>query len=345
MPTASPLPQAPCAPPLDPAGRVKGAVDFSDIFRAREGVAALVGSSPVRRYPLLDELVGHDVQVVVKHDNHLPVNTFKVRNACAALLRLDAAERARGVIAASTGNHGQGLAWAGQQLGIPVTVCVPVGNNPEKNATMRSLGARLVELGASYDDCAAECASLAAAEGLTLVHSTNNAGVLAGAGTLAMEFLEQAPDLDALVLALGGGSQSVGAIVARDAMKPSLEIYAVQSDGARAQHDAWHDGRARRGEPANTFAEGIACGSTYDFTFDTLRAGLTDFVRVTDADIAQGVRDLIRITHNLPEGAGATGLAGVRAMAPRLAGKTVGVVLCGGNMDTAVLQRILNGEM
>ena len=299
----------------------------------------------MRRYPLLDALVGHGVRVVVKHDNHLPVNTFKVRNACAALLRLSVAERTQGVIAASTGNHGQGLAWAGQKLGVPVTICVPLENNPEKNATIRSLGARLVECGASYDACALECAILAAEEGLTVVHSTNNAGVLAGAGTLTAEFLEQAPDMDALVLALGGGSQSVGAIVSRDALKPALEVYAVASDGAPAQHDAFHDGQPRRGEPANTFAEGIACGSTYEFTFDTLRAGLTDFVLVRDADIAQAVRDLIRVTHNLPEGAGATGLAGVRRLAPRLAGKTVGIVMCGGNMDTVVLRRILNGEM
>jgi threonine dehydratase len=326
-------------------GAVAGAIEFSDILRARAAIGPVIGSSPVRRYPLLDALVGHGIRVVVKHDNHLPVNTFKVRNACAALLRLDAEERSGGVIAASTGNHGQGLAWAGGQLGIPVTVCVPIGNNPEKNATIRSLGARLLERGASYDDCALECASIAAAEGLALVHSTNNAGVIAGAGTLAAEFLEQAPDLDALVLALGGGSQSVGAIIARDAMQPALEIYAVQSEGARAQHDAWHDGRPRRGEPAHTFAEGIACGSTYDFTFDTLRTGLTDFVLVREAGIAQGVRDLIRITHNLPEGAGAAGIAGVRALAPRLAGKTVGVVMCGGNMDTEVLRRILNGEL
>lgn len=327
------------------AAAAENAIEYADILRARAGIVPMIGSSPVRRYPLLDELVGHEVRVVVKHDNHLPVNTFKVRNASAALLRLAPADRQRGVIAASTGNHGQGLAWAGQQLGVPVTVCVPVGNNPEKNATIRSLGARLVERGATYDACAAECLSIASEEGLTLVHSTNNAGVLAGAGTLTMEFLEQAPDLDALVLALGGGSQAVGALISRDAMKPALEVYAVQSEGARAQHDAWHDGRARIGEPVNTFAEGIACGSTYDLTFDTLRAGLTDFVLVSESEIAQGVRDLIRITHNLPEGAGATGLAGVRKLAPRLKGKTVGVVMCGGNMDTVVLRRILNGEM
>ena len=318
---------------------------FSDIEQARTGLRAHLEVSPVRQYPLLDAEIGHGIRVLVKHDNHLPVNTFKVRNAVSALLRLPADMRERGVIAASTGNHGQGLAWAGSRLGVPVTICVPEGNNPEKNATIRSLGARLVETGATYDGCVTACAAMAHAESLTTVHSTNNRGVLAGAGTLTAEFLEQVPELDAIVLALGGGSQSVGAIIARDAMKPELDVFAVQSSGARAQHDAWHDGRTRTGEPTNTFAEGIACGSTYEFTFETLRRGLTDFVLVHDADITQGVRDLLRITHNLSEGAGATGLAGLRALAPRLAGKTVGIVICGGNMDTTVLARILNGAM
>jgi len=324
---------------------MKTPISFADISLARTGLAEHLAPSAVRQYPLLDTEIGHGIRVVVKHDNHLPVNTFKVRNATGALLRLPADLRARGVIAASTGNHGQGLAWAGARLRVPVVICVPLGNNPEKNATIRSLGATLVEAGATYDACVAHCTALAAERGLTEIHSTNDLGVLAGAGTLAAEFLEQVPEIDALVLALGGGSQSVGAIVARDAVKPSLEIYAVQSEGARAQHDAWHDGRIRSGERADTFAEGIACGSTYEFTFDTLRGGLADFVLVSEAEIAAGVRDLLRITHNLAEGAGATGLAGLRRLAPRLAGKTVGIVMCGGNMNTSTLARILNGEL
>lgn len=316
-------------------------VDHAAIVRAQAQLLPLIGTSPVRRYALLDELVGHDVRVVVKHDNHLPVNTFKVRNAVAALLQLGGGAAASGVAAASTGNHGQGVAWAGERLGIPVTICVPLRNNPEKNATIRALGARLVEAGETYDECIEHCARLAATEGLTLVHSTNNPGVLAGAGTLTAEFLAQAPDLDALVFALGGGSQSVGGIVVRDTVKRGLPIFAVQSEMARAQHDAWHDGQPRQSEPVATFAEGIACGSTYEYTFDTLRAGLADFVLVGEADIAQAIRDLLRITHNVAEGAGATGLAGLRKLAPRLAGKTVGIVLCGGNIDTATLRRVL----
>lgn len=320
-------------------------ISYADVMAARARLAPHLDPSPVRHYPLLDALVGHDIRVMVKHENHLPVNTFKVRNATSALTALPESVAKRGVAAASTGNHGQGLAWAGARLGVPVTICVPLGNNPEKNDAIRALGARLIETGATYDASAAACATIAANEGLTVIHSTNNRDVLAGAGTLTAEFLQQAPELDALVIALGGGSQAVGAIVVRDTVKPTLAVYAVQSAGARAQHDGWRDGRERSGVEAHTFAEGIATGSTYELTFETLRHGLADFVLTEDAQIAQGVRDLLRITHNLAEGAGAAGLAGLRVLAPRLAGKTVGVILCGGNLDAARLGEILAGRL
>ncbi len=317
---------------------------YADVIAARARLASHFDRSPVRHYPQLDALIGYGVRVLLKHENHLPVNTFKVRNAVSALTALPPDIAARGVAAASTGNHGQGLAWAGERLGIPITICVPEHNNPEKNAAIRSYGARLIEVGATYDDAATHCGALAEAERLTVIHSTNHHNVLAGAATLSDEFLDQAPELDAIILALGGGSQAVGAIVTRDARKPALEVYAVQSHGAPAQHNGWHDGEARHGEPTSTFAEGIATGSTYAMTFDTLRDGLHDFVLVTDAQIAQAVRDLLRITHNVAEGAGATGLAGLHLLAPRLAGKTVGLVLCGGNLDSRRLAEILAGR-
>ena len=321
-------------------------ISFADVTAARTRLRAHFPMSPAMTYPLLDDLVGQGIRVWVKHDNHLPVSTFKVRNATSALTALvardpDAARR--GVAAATTGNHGQGLAWAGARLGVPVTICVPVGNNPEKNASIRSYGARLIEAGATYDEAIASCETVIAAEGLTLVHSTNDREVLAGAGTLTAEFLEQVPELDAMVIALGGGSQCVGAITVRNAIRPSMAVFAVQSEGASAQHDGWHDGVARRSQSVHTFAEGIATGSTYAMTFDVLRPGLSDFVLVSEDAIAQGVRDLLRITHNIAEGAGAAGLAGLRVLAPRLEGKTVGIVLCGGNMDGARLRVILAG--
>ncbi len=322
-------------------------ISYADVCAARERIAAHLSPSPAMHYPLLDALVGHGVTVWVKHENHLPINSFKVRNATSALTALlarDPAAAARGVIAASTGNHGQGLAWAGARLGVPVTICVPVGNNPEKSAVIESYGARLIEVGDSYDGAIAACGEMAEREGLTLVHSTNHLDVMAGAGTMTAEFLEQVPQLDAVIMALGGGSQCVGAIAVRDVVRPSLAVYAVQSEGATAQHDAWRDGTARQGAPVKTFAEGIATGATYTMTRDALRAGLTDFVLVSEDAMAQGVRDLLRITHNVAEGAGAAGLAAVQQLAPQLAGKTVGIVLCGGNLATDRLRIILDGR-
>lgn len=321
-------------------------IRFDDVLAARVRLRPHVPPSPAMHYPLLDALVGHGIRVSLKHENHLPMATFKVRNATSALTALlerdpDAARR--GIAAASTGNHGQGLAWAGARLGVPVTICVPAGNNPAKNASIRAYGARLVEHGASYDDAIARCAELVESERLTLVHSTNNADVLAGAATIFVEWLEQEPTLDAVVLCLGGGSQCVGAITVRDVRRPALDVFAVQSAGASAQHDAWHDGRPRQHQPIAAFAEGIATGSTFEMTFPTLRRGLADFVLTSDDALAENVRDLLRITRTVAEGSGAAGLAGLRVLAPRLAGTHVGVLISGGSLDLERLRTIVNG--
>jgi threonine dehydratase len=319
-------------------------VSYDDILAARERLHPFFGASPVRHYPLLDALVGHGIRVLVKHENHLPTGSFKVRNGTASITALTSEQAERGVIAATTGNHGLGLAWAGAARGVSVTICVPKGNNPEKNAGIRSFGATLIEVGDRYDDTVVACRAIAEQEQRTIVHSTNHRPVVAGAGTMMAEFCEQAPELDAVVIALGGGSQAVGAMAVASALKPDLQIFAVQSQGATAQHDAWRDGMPRAGAPVQTFAEGIATGSTYELTFEALRGGLADFVLASDDMIAQGVRDLWSITHNLAEGSGATGLAGLRLLAPQLAGKTVGIVMCGGNLDAARAVEILAGK-
>lgn len=320
-------------------------ITVKDIRAARLRLAPYLQPSALRHYPLLDEVVGHGVRVLVKHENHNPVNSFKVRNGLSAITALPPDVAAQGVAAASTGNHGQGIAYAAHQLGIPATICVPIGNNPEKNAAIRALGATLVETGSSYDECTMNCAKLASDKGFTVLHSTNNRDVLAGAGTLSLELLEQAPDVSAMVIAVGGGSQVVGALVVADALKPSLRVYGAQSAEAPAQHESWKANKRLAPIPSRTFAEGIATAVAYDMTFDTLVAGLADFVLVPDAAIAQSVRDLWRITHNLVEGSGATGLAGLRALAPTLQGQTVAIVLSGGNLDSATASRILGGAM
>ena len=318
-------------------------ITFDDVTAARARIALYLSPTPLRHYAELDAETG--ARVLVKHENHLPTNAFKARNALSFMTGLPPEQRTRGVVAATRGNHGAGLAWAGSQLGVPVVICVPHGNNPEKNAAIRGHGAELVEAGRDYDEAVEAAKRLVLDRGLTLAHSTNDANVIAGAATLAVEICEQADRLDAIVVAVGGGSQAVGAIIATQALRPSVKIYGVQSTAAPAIHDSWHAKTRLTTETANTFADGLATRATYDLTWDALRDGLTGFVAVSDAAIAAAIRLLLRTTHNLAEGAGAAGLAGLIALRDELAGKSVAVILSGANIDTPTLRRVLTGEL
>ena len=316
-------------------------ISFEDVLAARARIAPYLTPTPLRRYATLDAELG--VRVLVKHDNHLPTNAFKARNAMSFMTALAPEQRARGVVAATRGNHGAGLAWAGELLGVPVTICVPHGNNPEKNAAMRGYGAVLIEHGRDYDEAAARAAELVGERGLVLAHSTNDRNVIAGAATLFAELHEQAIELDAIVVAVGGGSQAVGAIVTTAKFRPGMPIYGVQAAGASAIHDSWHAKQRLTVANATTFADGLATRATYDLTWPAIVEGLTDFVTVSDPVLAAAIRMLLRTTHNLAEGAGAAGLAGVIALREQLMGKTVGIVLSGANIDAATLRTVLDG--
>ncbi len=319
-------------------------ITLEDVRAAEARIRSHLGPpTPLREYAPLNQAVGHGIRVHVKHDNHLPTNAFKARNALAALTALSEEERARGVVAATRGNHGAGLAWAGQRLGTPVTICVPRGNNPEKNAAMVGHGATLVEEGADYDEAVAIAQRLVTTRGMTLVHSTNNPNVIAGAGTMTLEMLEQAPWLDALVMSVGGGSQVVGALTVVRALKPGLEVYGVQAHNASAACDSFHAGHMVTTPTADTFADGLATRSAYAVTFGAMKEGLEDFVTATEGELAAAVRLMIRSTHNLAEGAGAASLAGLLKLAPRLKDKRVAVVLSGSNIDQHALRRVMDG--
>jgi threonine dehydratase len=320
-------------------------ITLGDVEAARERLTGYLRQTPLRQYAPLDHAVGRGIAVVVKHENHNPTNAFKVRNGLAALTAMGPAELSHGVAAATRGNHGLGLAYAGSRLGVPVVICVPVGNNPEKNEAMAGYGAKVIETGRDYDDAAAAMRRIAAERGLTLVHGTNHAAVLAGAGTITQEILEQEPDVDAIVIAIGGGSQAVGALTVVRALKPSVKVFGVQAAGASAIHDGWYARRPTTTAAADTFADGIATRSTYELTFGALCEGLAGFVTVTDAEIADALRLLLATTHNLAEGAGAAGLAGLLKLRDDLAGMRVAVILSGANIDAATLKRVVNREI
>jgi threonine dehydratase len=320
-------------------------VSLADVRAARDRIRPYVPVTPLRRYAPLEEELGYGLRVFVKHDNHLPTQAFKARNGMSAMSALDPAQRKLGVVGATRGNHGAALAWAGQLLSVPVTICVPRGNNPEKNAAIRGFGATLVEEGDDYEAAVRVVDRLVAERGLTLVHSTNSKDVIAGAGTMALEMLEQEPSLDALVLAVGGGSQAVGALAVARSLKPGLAVYAVQAAQASAAHDSWHAKRRLVGPSASTFADGLATRSTYDLTFPALLEGLRGFVTVSEREIAEAIRIFLRTTHNLAEGAGAAGLAGLVSLRETLAGKSVGISLCGANIDQETLRRVVAREL
>lgn len=320
-------------------------ITFHDVEAARDRIARHLSPTPFRPYPRLSAIVGHGIELFVKHENHQPTNSFKIRNGLSFMTALDADERRRGVVAASTGNHGQGIAFGGQLTGVSVTVCVPAGNNPDKNASMRALGATVVEEGRDYDEAVGVMQRIAATEGRLVAHSTNDPRVVAGAGTMTLEILAQEPDLDALVIATGGGSQAVGAMTVARVLSPALEVYGVQAAGASAIHDSWHAHTRLTTPRADTFAEGVATRTTYDLTFPALQEGLAGFVTVTDAEIAEALRTIVAETHNLIEGAAAMGFAALPKLADRLAGKRVGIVFCGGNIDVGILRRVLAREI
>jgi threonine dehydratase len=315
-------------------------ITIDDITAARARIAPYLTATPLRQYQALDDETG--ARVLVKHENHLPTNAFKARNALSFMTAL---ERRTGVVAATRGNHGAGLAYAGATLGVPVTICVPVGNNPEKNAAIRGYGAELIESGRDYDESVTVAMRLVEERGLVIAHSTNDRNVIAGAGTLSVEICEQAAQLDAIVVAVGGGSQAVGAIVATRALRPGVAVYGVQAANAAAIHDSWHAKERLTKDRADTFADGLATRATYDLTWPTLRDGLAGFVSVTEAEIAEAIRLMMRATHNLAEGAGAAGLAGLLKLRRELAGKTVAVILSGSNIDAATLRRVVTCEL
>jgi threonine dehydratase len=320
-------------------------ITFDDVVAARERLAPYLTPTPLRHYPLVDELMGGGASLLIKHENHQPTGSFKVRNGLSFVTGLSDEERARGVVAASTGNHGQGIAYAASLLGVRATICVPVGNNPEKNAAMRSWGATVVEEGRDYDESVEAMLRIAAHEGKVVAHSTNDPRVITGAATMTLEMIEQSGGLDAMVVAVGGGSQSVGALTVARQLAPRLAVYGAQCAGAPAIHDSWHAKAPLKSERADTFAEGVATRQPYALTFSTLEDGLAGFVTVTDAELAEAVRVILKRTHNLVEGAGALGVAAALKLRDQLRGKRVGVVFSGGNIDTTVLRRILNAEL
>lgn len=310
-----------------------------DIYRARPRVYRHMRPSPLLRHPLLAEALGADVYV--KHENHNPTGAFKIRGGFNLIGSLSDEERRRGVISASTGNHGQSMALACRTHGVPCTIVVPIGNNPEKNAAMRAYGAEVIEHGRDFDDARERVEQLQAERGLRYVHSANEPLLLAGVGTYALEIFEELPDVDAIFVPIGGGSGACGCVMTRTGLGSRARVIGVQAEQADAFARSWRGPARVVGERAETFAEGMATRVTFDLTFNMLKRELDEMVTLSEAEIADGIRLGLRTTHNLAEGAGAASIAAAWKQREAWRGRRVVCVMSGGNLDAATLARIV----
>ncbi|HWF79352.1 MAG TPA: threonine/serine dehydratase [Streptosporangiaceae bacterium] len=308
--------------------------DLADVLAARQRIAPYLRPTPLHRYPALDALAG--AQLWVKHENHQPVGAFKVRGGINLVSQLSDDERRRGVISASTGNHGQSIAYAGNLLGVRAIICVPENANPVKVESMRALGAEVTFAGRDYDDAREHCEKLAAEHGYRYIHSANEPALVAGVGTYSLEILEQRPDIEIIVVPVGAGSGAAGACVVAKAVRPQVKVIGVQAQAAPSAYRSW---RARELVAAEngTFAEGMATRTSFEFTQRIMWDLLDDFVLVTEQAIRAATATMIEKTRNLVEPAGAAALAAVLADPERFAGRRVAIICSGGNISPAQL--------
>jgi threonine dehydratase len=314
---------------------------FDEIEIAHRLVTSRMPPTPQYAWPSLEARLGY--KVWVKHENHTPTGSFKIRGA---VTFIDWLKRTRpdcpGIVTATRGNHGQGQAREARARGMRALVYVPRGNSVEKNAAMRAFGAELVEFGGDFDEARTEALRVSEAEGLTFVPPFHRE-LVRGVSTYAWELLSAAPGIDTVYVPIGCGSGICGTIAARDALGHKARVVGVVSEKALAAKLSFEARRPIETDSARTFADGVAVRVPVAEALDIYGAGAERIVAVSEEAVAEAIRVYYRDTHNLAEGAGAAPLAALMQEADRMAGREVGVILCGGNIDADWLLTVLGG--
>jgi threonine dehydratase len=311
---------------------------FTDVLAARKRIAPYLRPTPLYHYPLLDDLIR--AEVWVKHENHQPVGAFKVRGGVNLAAQLSPEEKERGLITASTGNHGQSVAYGARLFGVRAIVGMPEGANPGKVAAIRNLGAEVLFHGRIFDDAKQRVEQLAQEKGYRFVHPGDEPHLIAGVGTYSLEILETLPETDVIFVPVGGGSGASGACIVSHTINPSIQVIGVQAEKAPAAQLTWK-ARKRTEAPMETFAEGLATAAPFMLPQSILWEYLSDFVLVSEQEMLRGIVHYLEATHNLAEGAAAASLAGAIKLRNRLAGKKVVLVMSGGNLSLTNLRRAL----
>ena len=313
--------------------------DFRDVLAAQKRIRPFLLRTPLHSYSPIDRLIG--ARVLIKHENCQPTGAFKVRGGINLISQLTPDERERGVIAASTGNHGQSVSYAARLFGVKARIVVPEVANPGKVAAMQGMGAEVVFHGANFDEARLHCEQMAMEEGLRYVHSGDEPLLIAGVATEALEMLEDEPELDVILVPVGGGSGAAGVCIAARSMSPRVRVIGVQSERSPAAYESW---KTRRliDAPNLTIAEGLATGTGFGLPQSILWELLDDFVLVSDEDLQRAMVWMIELAHTLAEAAGAAPLAAAYLMREQLAGKRVGLICSGGNTSLAHLRQALS---
>ena len=311
---------------------------LQDILQAQKRIRPYLARTPLHSYPAINELVG--TTLFIKHENYQPVGAFKVRGGINLISQLTPQERERGVIAASTGNHGQSVAYAARLFDVKAMIIVPENANPGKVAAMQGMGAEVIFHGANYDQSKLYCEKLSQEQGYRYIHSGNEPLLIAGVATEALEMLEDEPELEVIIVPIGGGSGAAGVSIVAQAINPQIQVIGVQSEASPAAYESWRQKRLVEA-PNRTFAEGLATGVAFELPQKIMQELLNDFMLVSEEEIMHAMVWMIERAHTLAEGAGAASLAAAYRMRDTLKGKKVGLICSGGNTSLEHLKRAL----
>jgi threonine dehydratase len=315
-------------------------LNLSDVLRARATIAPYMKPTPTLQSAELAEEIGCE-RVYVKCENLTPTGAFKVRGGINIIATLSPETRARGVLAVSTGNHAQSVAFAARLFGVRAVIFMPEQANPLKVAATKRLGAEVTRAGADFDECREAAQCFCEESGLHYIHSADEPMLVAGVATATLELLETAPDIEVLFVPVGGGSGVLGAAIVARAVNPALQVIGVQSEGAPAVYESWKQGKRIEYPSLSTFAEGLATRQPFDLPLQWLPQLVRDMRLVSDAEIKAAMLLLLRTTRQVAEGAGAATTAAAMKYRSELAGKRVGLMLSGGNVPLEQLREIL----
>ncbi len=314
-------------------------VNLPGVLSARKVIDRFLNRTNLTYYSELSRLAG--CEVYVKHENHNPTGSFKIRGALNFFHHVRTEELETGILVSTRGNHGLAMSWAGRWFDVPCTVVVPEHNNPEINRIVESFGAELIEHGTDFYDAQSYCDELVDTAGYYYVEQGNEPEILNGLGTMGLEIFEDLPDVDAIICPIGGGAGCASLVSVTQAIDPSVEIIGVQPARAAAFHESWKKGERVTIEVADTVADGLAARSVFQLPWMIMKDSITDVVLLSEEEILEGVRLALQTTHNLAETAGAAPIAASLKIKDRLAGKKVVLVMSGGNLDQEHLLQAL----